>query len=523
MRRFILAGLLLLAGVLSPRLPAAGLASRVVIVVWDGMRPDFVAERFTPTLYRLARTGVTFANHHSVYPCATEVNGTAISTGSYPLNSGIMANTEYRFGINKLKGIDTQATDSVRKGDELAGGFYLKRATLAEIVQGAGRKTAVAGSKQVAILHDRALRTDDFVGGMNVHEGKAIPASALGVLTNALGAFPEAPKAGALKPNEARDAWTTRALIEHLWSNNVPDFTILWLSEPDFSQHDTGPGSETSLAALRSSDEKLTRVLRELERQKLRDQTDIFIVSDHGFSTVARAVDLEIDLKNAGFHALREYKAPPKPEDIVIVGQGGSVLFYVTGHDADLIAKLVDFLQGQDYAGVIFTKERMGGTFALRDANIATTEAPDVVLSLRWSANKSKTGTPGLLTNDGTRKPGEGSHASLSRFDVHNTLIAVGPDFRKGFVDELPSANTDLAPTILWVLGIQPPVPLDGRVLTEALAICGPKVSRPVSRRLQSSRTHDDFVWHQYLQTTTVNTTLYLDEGNGYQTPRHGR
>ncbi|MBI3416914.1 MAG: alkaline phosphatase family protein [Verrucomicrobia bacterium] len=520
MRKFILSGLLAFTSAVVQPGWAAGHASHVIIVVWDGMRPDFVTERFTPTLYRLARTGVTFANHHSVYPCATEVNGTAISTGAYPLNSGIMANAEYRPGINNLKGIDTQATNSIRKGDELAGGHYLARATLAEILQNAGRKTAVAGSKQVAILHDRALRADDFPNGINVHEGKAIPASALDALTNALGAFPESPKAGALKPNEARDTWTTRALLEHLWSNSVPDFTILWLSEPDFSQHDTGPGSETSLAGLKSSDDKLTRVLRELERRKLRDQTDIFIVSDHGFSTVARAVDLEVDLKNAGFHALREYKAPPKPDDIIIVGQGGSVLFYVTGHDADLIAKLVDFLQGQDYAGVIFTQERMSGTFALRDANIATEEAPDVVLSLRWSANKSKTGTPGIFCNDGTRKPGEGSHASLSRFDVHNTLIATGPDFRDGFVNQLPSANTDLAPTILWILGIQPPAPMDGRVLSEALTIPGPKVSRPKSHRLQASRMHDDFVWHQYLQTTTVNTTLYLDEGNGYQTPK---
>jgi hypothetical protein len=50
----------------------------VVIVVWDGMRPDLVSEQYTPTLWRLAQGGVTFRNHHSVYPSATVVNGTAI-------------------------------------------------------------------------------------------------------------------------------------------------------------------------------------------------------------------------------------------------------------------------------------------------------------------------------------------------------------------------------------------------------------------------------------------------------------
>src|SRR5258708_39778414 len=53
----------------------------VVIVVWDGMRPDFVSEQNTPTLWKLAQSGVIFQNHHSVYPSATIVNGTALVTG----------------------------------------------------------------------------------------------------------------------------------------------------------------------------------------------------------------------------------------------------------------------------------------------------------------------------------------------------------------------------------------------------------------------------------------------------------
>src|SRR6266446_4816445 len=55
----------------------------VVVVVWDGMRPDFVSERNTPALWKLAREGVIFRNHHAVYPSATNVNGTALSTGVY--------------------------------------------------------------------------------------------------------------------------------------------------------------------------------------------------------------------------------------------------------------------------------------------------------------------------------------------------------------------------------------------------------------------------------------------------------
>src|SRR5690349_20544512 len=58
----------------------AGLAEHVVVVVWDGMRPDFVTREFTPTLDALARRGVFFRNHHSSYVSSTEVNGAALAT-----------------------------------------------------------------------------------------------------------------------------------------------------------------------------------------------------------------------------------------------------------------------------------------------------------------------------------------------------------------------------------------------------------------------------------------------------------
>jgi hypothetical protein len=48
-----------------------------------------------------------------------------------------------------------------------------------------------------------------------------------------------------------------------------------------------------------------------------------------------------------------------------------------------------------------------------------------------------------------------GNHASLSPYDMHNTLVAAGPDLRRGVLDTLPSGNTDLAPTVLWILGLR--------------------------------------------------------------------
>src|ERR1700719_4581935 len=112
----------------------------VVIVVWDGMRPDFVSETNTPALWKLAQSGVTFQNHHSVYPSATIVNGTAINTGAYPNRSGILANHDYQSQINSKSSVDVENARVIRKGDEVSGGKYITVSTIAEFIHNAGGK-----------------------------------------------------------------------------------------------------------------------------------------------------------------------------------------------------------------------------------------------------------------------------------------------------------------------------------------------------------------------------------------------
>ena len=117
-------------------LAATAVASdkHIVVVVWDGMRPDFVNERNTPTLWKLAESGVTFRNNHSVYPSATIVNGTAIVTGDYPSHDGILANHLYRADIDGRKSIDVENAQVVRKGDQISSGKYVAAPTIADLL-----------------------------------------------------------------------------------------------------------------------------------------------------------------------------------------------------------------------------------------------------------------------------------------------------------------------------------------------------------------------------------------------------
>jgi len=238
----------------------------VVVLVWDGMRPDFVTERNTPALWKLARKGVTFRHHHSVYPTATNVNGAAIATGAYPNHNSLLANREYRPKINPRNATENAEPDVIKKGDETSGGKYLALPTIAEIVRSAGRSVAIAGTKVVAFLHDRHAEWATAVSkkSFTIFAAAPMPESLRNETEQLLGPFLKEPADSAAD----RNAFVTRALTEILWRADLPAFSLLWLSEPDLTQHETAPGSEASLAAVRSSDRNLATVLEVLAKKK---------------------------------------------------------------------------------------------------------------------------------------------------------------------------------------------------------------------------------------------------------------
>jgi len=166
---------------------------------------------------------------------------------------------------------------------------------------------------------------------------------------------------------------------------------------------------------------------------------------------------------------------------------------------------------------VIFTKEPMEGTFGLTQALIQRGDAPDVVMAFRWTDLQNQFGVVGEIDADWQRAAGKGTHATLSRFDMHNTLIAAGPDFKRGQTDDLPTGNVDLMPTILQILGIKVPHQMDGRILSEAVAaptslLPAPK---PEAKSIEARKDFPSGTWRQTLKISRVGSTIYLDEGNG--------
>lgn len=498
---------------------AAGAAKHFLLVVWDGMRPDFVSPELTPTLHAMRESGVWFANHRSVYPTSTEVNGAVLATGAFPQRNGVSANKEYRREIEPLKQFGTESLPAVRRGDALTGGQYLKVPTLAELVQQSGGRTAVVGAKPVALLHDRRPRLDDSPNSVWFVNG-ALPESRFNSLTNRFGSFPIA-----AAPNIARDSWATRCLTEAFWEQALPRYSVLWLSEPDYSQHRHGPGSPQALEAIRSCDQRLAAVLAELDRRGVRGETDLLVVSDHGFSTIAQNGDVAATLRAAGINARPAWDESPRRDDVVVVGNGGSVLLYVVERSAALIEKIVTVLQQNPATGVLFTRAGLPGTFPLAEVKLDSATAPDVVVASGWKFLGLVDGHVRVeMVNDGYQEyqAGGGMHVTLSPTDLHNLAVAAGPDFKRGFNSTLPSGNVDIVPTFLWLMDVKPTTPLDGRVLREALSGGAGGPPQVVPGQLVARKEFAQGTWQQHLKFTEVNGVRYLDEGNGAWSPRPG-
>ena len=134
-------------------------------------------------------------------------------------------------------------------------------------------------------------------------------------------------------------------------------------------------------------------------------------------------------------------------------------------------------------------------------------------MSLAWDSQPNRHGVKGRISSCGEVGVGLGNHGSASPYEVHNTLVAAGPHFKKGVTSPAPSSNADLFPTILRILGIESASPTDGRVLDEALE-GGPEAEEVFSSTsiLEESADLGFAVYSQQVQVSRVASTTYLDK-----------
>ena len=472
-----------------------------VIVVFDGLQPAQVTPELMPNLSRLVAEGVTCSNHHAVFPTVTRANVASIVTGHQPGSHGLTGNMlvipefDPHRAIGALEPVLTEVAASHP---------VLLQPTLGDILHQRGLEYIAVGTGTSGNAYLQNPNAEKG-GGATIHPDFSLPRSLHCELTSQFGEWPDRRGPTPAKMERALDIFT-----EYVLQERQPAVSLLWLSEPDTSQHASGVGSPQAVEAIREADRQFGRLLDWLERSGGAADTNVLVASDHGYSTISGVIDVEAVLREAGF--------PPadEPGGVAVAPNGGSVLFYATGNVAGTSARLAEFLMGQPWCGTLLASDAAGsipGTLPARLVGMEGPRAPSITVSFRWDSTVNSAGFAGHAYSTNL-SPGKGQHGSMSPHETRNVFFAKGPDFRQSASIDSPTGNVDIAPTILHLLGLSGSESMHGRVLSDALE-SGPGAVDWLTESHDAERDVPSGRYSQSIAVSRVGKTVYIDQGSG--------
>lgn len=339
----------LVFALLATTLAGEARAAPVLLISIDGLRPADVLEADArglkvPNLRRFLAEGSYATGVVGVLPTLTYPSHTTLITGTAPARHGIVNNTTYDpLQINR-------------------GGWYWyasddKARTLWEAAHDAGLTTAnVHWPVSVAAKNVTWNLPQIWVTG-HPDDRKLVEALSTPGLTAELEAAAGTPYADGKAEDLPADVIRARfgvAMIEA----HQPGFMTAYLTALDHTQHETGPGSAESHAALETIDGLVgTLVAAEM---KAHPDAVIALVSDHGFAPVDTVINLYRPFIDAGLVTLdaagkiTAAEATPwasggsfairlaRPDDAALKAKVGAVLAKLAADPATRIERVIE-------------------------------------------------------------------------------------------------------------------------------------------------------------------------------------
>lgn len=489
----------------------AARTERVIVLVWDGMRPDYVTQELTPNLCALAASGSRYRRATGIFPSVTRPTTSSVSTGTYPATHGVTGNL-FVGPPGDRAALDTGERAPLERLRAVHDGRILPVPTLAEAVAAAGKRIVVLGSGS----NGQAVLLDPEHVGTTIHVNYTYPEPLFATLTERFGP----PPAKSIPVNPSND-WLNTVLTDYVLPELAPEVVIMWQCEPDATQHARGLGAPDTLDAIRGNDARLGKVLAAVEASGI--PTTVIVASDHGHSTVTGMVRTREGLAEAGFAGALEDGRLHIAEQALVVEDGPGA--------GDLRAAVGDWLAAQPWVGVLVAwADGEGATppGALPPAAIygpraraAFPHAPTFTYSHAWTDEANVHGAPGSAVAGFTESLADfarlqgpivglnrltSTHGTLSPRDLNTVLVLAGAGIRPGAPD-LPAAVIDLAPTVLALLDLPPLPDADGRALTESFA------DGPAPESVAVTTEEVATVGGVSLRRHTVGQTAYLDTG----------
>ncbi|MBI4430050.1 MAG: alkaline phosphatase family protein [Ignavibacteriales bacterium] len=225
----------------------------VILISFDGFRPDYIDRTSSPSFRRMAAEGVRAKALISCFPSKTFPNHYSIVTGLYPAKHGIVSNTFFDAELNATY----NAFRDVAKEPRWYGGEPI---WVTAESQGQIAASFFWVGSEVPINGEHPSRWKPYEHG-----------------------FPNAQRVDTVL------SWLD------LPASNRPTCITLYFALLDDAGHSSGPDSPKTLFVVEQADSIVGRLVAGLENRKLLDKVNIIIVSDHGMSQLSpdRVVYLE--------------------------------------------------------------------------------------------------------------------------------------------------------------------------------------------------------------------------------------
>jgi phosphonoacetate hydrolase len=441
-------------------------ASKVVVVVFDGLRPDLVTAERMPHLHAFAQEGCWFRAARSVFPSMTRVATSSIATGAPPAVHGVVGNSFYFPAVSQDFVLDTGRAEDLALAERVLGESLIGPETFADRLAASGKSLAVvhtgsAGSAYAinprvaanrqwtfAVLGEDATRTPQAVRDVVARFGPPPPREL---------------------PRFAETEYATRVFIEHVLADLNPDVALIWFNEPDTSFHYKLLGSAETRAVTAAVDASFGRILAAVRARPDAEDVAIIAASDHGQISSNGLFDVAALLSAAGHPA-----AMGRELDGAKVAVTGGNMGEIRMRDGDLERRdaIARWLMDRPEIGMVFTPSddlvhgALEGTFSHKLAGIDHPRAAELMYVLRSGIDNDPYGLPGLGLITGGVPLGGGMHGGFNQHELNTVLILGGAAHRdESDVNFSGAGIIDIAPTILDLLGLEAPATMRGMSL----------------------------------------------------------
>jgi arylsulfatase A-like enzyme len=416
---------------------------RAILVTLDGLRRDMISPETTPNLAAFAQRAESFADYRTVFPSCTRVVSASIATGCYPARHELQGNSLVLMENGELVPHDAGHPDFLQHKRRVTG-RSLAVPTLAERLAGNGGAIIFSNvSPGAAYAHD-----PDGYGHIYHRAGSFGPGRVPVAVAEEL----------RVQPDLSGDRMMTERFIRDVLRERRPALGVLWLGDPDATQHNHPLGSVENLDALKQSDLRAAEVIAAVEACRGAGEDILLMIgSDHGHQTVTGVIDIEQDFISAGL------KDSENSRDVVAVSNGTSALIYVHPDCSGRIPALRAHLERVDWAGRVVPAETLDLIGQAPHHGLA------FAISMRAGNEPNAHGVRGtsLVAKPASGKAdrlGCGQHGGLAAFEQAPFLLVSGNGFVPGLAREETARVIDIAPTVLAHLGVSC-TGIDGRAL----------------------------------------------------------